>query len=412
VTSRERIRHAVNHLEPDRVPLDLGGSRVTGIHIDLYCNLARWMGIPVLPAKVYDLWQMLAKPDILFSKCIKSDVVVLENYIEAFGLINDDWKLWKTFTGNDVLVPGDYAPVEDARGYLHLQDNSGKNIAMMPKGGLYYDLEVPTAMTDEITKMDPGAWKESIPLYSDEDLRFMQRAGKALFENTDFAICGSFLKGGLGTNGLFAGHTIGDWLTILFMEQEYAGEILQATAERAVQNLELYLQAVGEYIDLLLLSGTDYGTQNSELFNPDVFKELHVPNYLMMTDYIHQNSNVKVMTHSCGSIRRLIPHIIDAGIDILNPVHVSTKNMDPQELKDEFGDKIVFWGGGIDTQTVLPFGSVEEVKAQCIERIDIFGPGGGFVFAPVHNLQYGVPPENIQAMVDTVLEYGWYPLNN
>ena len=176
-----------------------------------------------------------------------------------------------------------------------------------------------------------------------------------------------------------------------------------------MQNLELYIQAVGRYIDTLLLSGTDYGTQTGELFNPDVFKELHVPNYRMMTDYVHQRSDIKVMMHSCGSIYRIIPYIIEAGVDILNPIHVNTKNMEPQKLKDEFGGRLVFWGGGVDTQTVLPFGSPEEVAAQCKERIDIFAPGGGFVFTPVHNLQYGVPPENVEAMIKAVLEHGQYP---
>jgi len=410
MNSRERVRLAISHEEPDRVPLDLGGSRVTGIHVDEYCILARWLGIDVLPPKVYDPWQMLARPDVLLLKCLKSDVIVLENYSEAFGLRNDNWKLWKTFAGNDVLISGDYEPVADERGYLHIQDKNGKNIAMMPKGGLYYDNEVSTAMTKEIVMMDPELWKQSIALYTDEELRRMEMMGKALFENTDFSICGTFLKGGLGTNALFAGHTICDWLCVLATEKEYAKEILQATAERAVQNLTLYLHAVGRYIDTILLSGTDYGTQTGELFNPEVFSELHVPNYRMMTDYIHKNSAVKVMMHSCGSIYRLIPHIIDAGIDILNPVHVSTKNMEPQKLKDEFRDKLVFWGGGVDTQTVLPYGSAEEVAAQCRERIKIFAPGGGFVFTPVHNLQYGVPPENVEAMIRAVLQYGNYPL--
>ncbi len=408
--SRERVRRAINHMEPDRVPLDLGGSRVTGIHIDEYCELARYFGADVLPAKVYDPWQMLAKPDLLMSQCLKSDVTVLENYVEAFNLKNDGWKFWTTFAGNKVLISGDYNPTADERGYLHIQDKNGNNIAMMPKGGLYYDNECPTEMTGEFVMMDPDDWKNAIPLYTDEELDLMAKRGKALFENTCLSICGTFLKGGLGTNALFAGHTICDWLCILATEKEYASEILRATAERAVQNLELYLQAVGPYIDTILLSGTDYGTQNGELFSPDIFGELHVPNYRLMTDYVHAHTSVKVMMHSCGSIRGLIGHIVDAGIDILNPVHVNTNNMDPRELKRDFGGKLVFWGGAVDTQTVLPYGTPGEVAEQSRERISIFGPGGGFVFTPVHNLQYGVPPENVQAMIDTVMEYGRYPL--
>ncbi len=410
MNSRQRVRLAINHQEPDRVPMDLGGSRVTGIHIDEYCELARYFGIDIFPSKVYDPWQMLARPDLLMSNCLKSDVIVLENYSEAFGLRNDEWKFWTTFAGNKVLISGDYCPVEDEKGYLHIQDKSGKNIAVMPKGGLYYDNEIPTEMTGTISKMDPEKWKKSIPLYTQEELRHMENSAKALYHYTELSICGTFLKGGLGTNALFAGHTICDWLCVLMLEKGYANEILEATARRAIENLELYLQAVGNYIDTLLLSGTDYGTQNGELFDPDIFKELHVPNYRLMTDYIHANSEAKVMMHSCGSIYHMIEHIIAAGIDILNPVHVSTQNMDPERLKREFGDRIVFWGGAVDTQTVLPNGTPEEVARQCVERIKIFAPGGGFIFTPVHNLQYGVPPENVESMIRAVTEYGAYPV--
>jgi uroporphyrinogen decarboxylase len=410
MNSRERVRCAINHKEPDRVPIDLGGSRVTGIHVDEYCELARYYGLDVLPPKIYDAWQMLAKPDILMSSCLKSDVIVLESPVEAFGLRNENWKIWTTLTGNDALVPGDYNPVQDTEGYLHICGRDGKPIAKMPPGGLYYDNECPTEMTDNWVFMDPEKWKQTIPLYCDEDLKVMHKRAKALYENTEFSICGTFLKGGLGTNALFAGHTVCDWMCILSAEPEYANEILRATAERGVENLKLYLEAVGEYIDTLLLSGTDYGTQRGEFFRPEIFAELHRPNYRLMTDYIHQHSDVKVMMHSCGSIYHIIPYIIDAGIDILNPIHVVTANMDPKRLKEKFGDRIVFWGGGVDTQTVLPYGTPEEVAAQTKERIDIFGPGGGFVFTPVHNVQYGVPPENLNMMINTIIEYGNYPL--
>ena len=173
-------------------------------------------------------------------------------------------------------MPGDYHPVTDGKGYLHLQNKDGKNIAQMSPGGLYYDNECPTQMTGEWTFMDPAAWKNSMPLYSEEELGILEKKAKALYENTDLSICGTFLKGGLGTNALFAGHTICDWLCILACEKGYAYEILQATAERAIENLALYLQACGKYIDTILLSGTDYGTQKGELFSPAIFGELHI----------------------------------------------------------------------------------------------------------------------------------------
>jgi uroporphyrinogen decarboxylase len=408
--SRDRVRKSINFEEPDRVPMDFGGSRVTGIHVDEYCEIARSYGLDVLPPKVYDVWQMLAKPDTLIAKCLKSDVIVLENLMEAFGLRNAGWKLWKTYKNNDVLISGDYDPVMDEKGYLHILGGTGLPIAQMAPEGLYYDMECSTEMTGKLIFMDPETWKKSIPLYSDEELNILEKRARALYENTDFSICGTFLKGGLGTNALFAGHTICDWLCILITEKQYASEILRATAERAVENISLYLSAVGKYIDTILLSGTDYGTQKAELFRPEIFKELHMPNYRLMTDFIHKNSRVKAMMHSCGSIYNIIEYIIQAGIDILNPVQTNTANMDPKTLKEKFGSRIVFWGGGADTQSVLPFGTPREVAEHVRERIHIFAPGGGFVFTPIHNLQYGVPMANIDAMINAVLEYGRYPV--
>ena len=391
--------------------MDLGGSQVTGIHIDEYCRLAEYYKLDVLPPKVYDPWQMLAIPDRVMLKRLGSDIMVIENYIQPFAFRSDNWKSWTTYQGNDVLMSGDFNPVTDDKGYLHIQNDAGKNIAQMAPGGLYFDIEAPTEMTGDWAFMDPDKWKASIPLYTDEELKLMERKAKFSYENTDFSLCGTFLKGGLGTNAIFAGHTVCDWYCILTAEPEYAQEILRATAERAIENSRLYLQALGQYIDIILLSGTDYGSQKAEIFNPDIFKELHRPNYKLITDDIHKNFDVKIAMHSCGSIYNIIPHIIDAGIDILNPLHVNTANMDPQRLKDEFGDSIVFWGGGVDTQTVLPYGTPEEVAAQVKERIGIFAPGGGFIFTPVHNLQFGVPTENVDAMVRAVKEYGAYPID-
>lgn len=408
MNSRERVRMTINHQEPDRVPLDLGGSQVTGIHVDEYCKLAKYYGLDVLPPKVYDPWQMLAIPDPLMLTALKSDIMVIDNHLQSFGLRGEAWKKWSTFPGNEVLMSGNFNPVTDENGYLHLKNQAGKNLAQMSQSGLYFDIEDPTQMTDDWVFMDPDVWKQSIPLYKDKDLKSMQQKAKDLYENTEFSLCGSFLKGGLGTNAIFAGHTVCDWYCILVSEPEYANEILRATAERAVENSELYLQAIGKYIDIILLSGTDFGSQKAEIFRPDIFKDLLRPNYKLITSYIHKHYDVKIAMHSCGSIYNIIEHIIDAGIDILNPVHVNTANMDPQRLKDEFGSRLVFWGGGVDTQTVLPYGTPEEVAAQAKERIKIFAPGGGFIFTPVHNLQYGVPSENIDAMVKAVMKFGEY----
>ncbi len=260
-------------------------------------------------------------------------------------------------------------------------------------------------------KMSPEDWAASIPLYSDEHLRQLETSAKELYENTEYAILGGFLQAYLGWNGIFAGHTITDWLYRLVAEPDYAFSILQATAERAIENIRIYLQAVGKYIDVIFMSGTDWGTQKGELFSPKIFRDLYVPNIRIMTDYVHRNSDAKTLYHCCGSIFNLMEHFIEAGVDCLNPIQTTTARMDPAELKKRFGGRIVFWGGGAETQTVLPNGSADQVREQVRERMRIFAPGGGLIFSHIHAIVLGVPPENVLAMADAALRYGKYSID-
>lgn len=411
LTSRERVRKAINHEEADRVPIDIGGTKVTGVHVDHYVALGRYLGLDVEPPKVYEQFQMLARLDEDLRRWFHSDVIELENPVETWGMENKDWKFWQTNVGTRVLMPGGFNPVKDDRGYLHLYDRRGVGLAVMSPTSLYFDRDCATEMsTGDIPKTDPEAWKRSIPLYSDDDLRQLQKRARFLHEHTEYSIHGGFLKGGLGTNGIFAGHTISDWLCLLASDEDYVSSILAATAERAVENLRLYLQAVGPYIDTIILSGTDFGTQNGELFNPELFARLYVPQYRRMNDFVHAHSHAKTMFHSCGSNWNVIEHFIAAGVDILNPVQTSCAHMEPSKLKERFGKQIVFWGGGADTQGVLPHGTPGEVADHVRGRLLDLAPGGGFVFSTIHNLQYGVPPQNVEAMIRAVLGFGKYPL--
>ena len=409
MTPRERILKTCNFQEPDRVPIDIGGSQVSGLCIDHYCDLLRYLNIEELP-KVYEQFEMLARVEEPIRKRLRGDVISLENPSMRWGLHNKEWKKWRTFKGNEVLMPGDFNPVIDEKGALILNDANGNPIARMAKDTLYFEFACGTEMSKEIVKMDPKKWKDSIVLYTDEELKQIAAEAKNLHENTDFAVFGEFGRGGLGSNGLFAGHKVTDWFCILLTEREYADKILQVTAERAVENAKLYLEAVGDSIDIIFVSGTDFGTQRVEFFRPEIWHDLFLPRYKMVNDYIHKNSRAKTFIHSCGSIYNIIEYIIAAGFDILNPVQVTAGNMDAARLKEKFGGRIVFWGGGVDTQTVLPFGTEDEVREQVKERIKIFAPGGGFVFNPTHCIQYGVPPKNLLAAADTAYEYGTYPI--
>jgi len=411
MTSRQRVWNAINHREPDRVPIDIGGTKVTGVHVDEYLEIGKYLGIDIELPKVYEQFQMLARVDESMMGWFHADVIQLEHPVETWGLENKDWKPWTTNVGNRVLMPGAYNPVKDDDGCLHLCDAKGTSLAVMAPTSIYYDRDCLTGMSPgDIVHMSPEKWQRSIALYTDDQLTQLGKRAAFLHENTEYSIHGGFLKGGLGTNGIFAGHTIGDWLCILASEQEYAQDILTATAERTVQNLELYLQAVGKYVDTILISGTDFGTQKGELFSPETFKKLFLPIYRLINDYVHGNSKAKTMLHSCGSNWNIIEYFIEAGVDILNPVQTNTANMEPRKLKERFGDKIVFWGGGADTQHVLPHGTADDVREQVKQRLEVFAPGGGFVFTPVHNLQYGVPPRNVEVMIETVMAFGGYPI--
>ena len=408
MTSRERVWKAINFEEADRVPIDLGGTKVTGLHVDAYVELGQFLGLDVELPKVYDQFQMLARVEEPVRRRLHSDVVQVENLVETWGLANRNWKVFKTGPGHEVLMPGDFYPVMDEKGGLSVLGRKGETLAHMPPGGLYFDRATSTAMSDNVVFMDPAEWKKALPLYRDEELEVLQKQARLLRDYTDYSIHGGFNKFKMQTSGLLAGHTFTDWMCLLVTEKEYVYSILQATAERNIENLKLYFEAVGDCIDTVLISTTDYGTQKGELINPQVFKELYLPNMKRVNDFVHSQGHIKTMYHTCGSVRKLIEYFIQAGVDILNPLQVNTAHMDPRELKQEFGGRIVFWGGGVDTQTTYQFGTAEEVRKEACERIDVFAPGGGFVFSPSHNTQYGVPAENIVAMADAVVVHGRY----
>jgi len=379
--------------------------------MDAYIELGRYLGIDVEPPKVYEQFVMITRLDEQVRRRLSCDVIEIENPTETWGYKNSGWKTWKNGKGNDVLVPGQFnAQIDGKTGYYHIKDDNGNILASMPPDGLYFERYCTTHFSDDIDKIDPGEWKNSLPLYTDEELRQIEKTAKYYYEHTDYSLHGGFLKGKMGSSGLYAGINISDWMILLITEPDYVFSILHATAEKTVENLELYLQAAGKYLDTIFICGTDFGSQRCEIVSPDTFGKIYVPNFKLMNDYVHKHSNVKTMFHSCGSIRNLIPHFIDGGVDIINPVQAEANGMDPFELKAMYGKDIVFWGGASDPQSVFPNGRPEDVRSQVRERIQAMAKGGGYVCASIHNIQYGVPPENILAMVDAVLEFGNYPI--
>ncbi len=386
---RERVLAAIAHVEPDRVPVDLGGMRSTGIGALAYAQLKRHLGIEEGDIYVFDPGQQLAYVEEPVLRWAGADVIPLD-----LGLLKG-WQPWRLPDGTVAKLRGDFALEPDGRGgWYHVR--GGRKVAYMPASSYYFDsIYHPLAEASSLAEVE----RYQLEDMSDEDLRLLEREAKRLYEETDYAIMGgfggAFLEGGQGLRGW------DQFLVDIAINRPLAEAILDKILEHNIRNVRRYLEAVGRYIQLIQVGG-DLGTQGGPQIRPEWYYELLQPREKAFWSEIHRQSDCKVFLHSCGSIYELIPGIIDAGCDVLNPVQTSARNMEPERLKREFGGKITFWGGGCETQTVLPFGTRDEVYAHVSERMRIFKPGGGFVFCQVHNIQPGTPPENIEAMYRAV----------
>ncbi len=396
MNSRERVLAAINHQQPDRLPIDLGGTRQSGIAASTYHRLKQLLGQDnddfATPTRVYDMYQMLAEVERPILERFGADVIGLNRPCVAFDIENKDWKPWKLFDGTPVEVPGGFNPVEDENGgLLILRD--GEPIAAMPKDGYYFDrLEVyPGGAHTPVEEVNP-------PVMSDELCEHYRLESEALFQNTDFAIVAPLgppyeLFYGLATGGFE------NWMMTLATEPDYVNALLEKLVDIWIENLKRFSQAVGNRVQILQFND-DFGTQDSTFMSVPMFRNLIMPHYKRGLDWVHANTDMKVFLHSDGAIYPLIPSLIEMGVDILDPVQTSAKGMDAKRLKDEFGDQITFWGGSLDCQSTLPFGTPEEVAQEVEQHVQTFAPGGGYVFTSVHNIQAKVPPENVIAMFD------------
>jgi uroporphyrinogen-III decarboxylase len=284
----------------------------------------------------------------------------------------------------------------------------------MPTGGFFFDAVNRQEPFDEDDPAVADNTEEFIRI-SDDELRYVQKQADLLYKNTDRAVVGGISGAALGDVSMVPAtwmkqprgiRDVAEWYVTMASRQDFLKEVFDRQSEIAVENMKLYYEAVGDKIAVLYLCGADFGTQNAPMCSTQLFDEVYLPYYRRMTDWIHQNTKWKIFKHTCGSIMPLIPSLIKAGIDILNPVQNSAANMDAKTLKDTFGDKLTFWGGGVDTQKALPFGTPQEVYDQVTERIRIYNKGGGFVFNTIHNTQAKVPPENFLAMVEAIKNSG------
>lgn len=387
---RERITAAIRRQPVDRLPIDMGGMRSTGIMAIAYNKLKQRLGITSGDLYVFDTGQQLAYVEEPVRQALGCDVVILDSGLLA------GWRGYTLPDGTPAKISADFITEPDGEGGEYAVDPDGARYAHRPAASFYFDDVARPPLAEAETTADLDRFARDWPLMTDETLERLRREAKRLYEETDYAILGSFggafLEGGQGLRGW------DQFMMDIAGDRAFTEALLDRMLDHYLRNVELYLDAVGDYIQIIQMGG-DMGTQNGPQIRPKTYYEVFQPREKALWGRIHQlKPDVAVFLHCCGGIYDLIPGIIDAGCDILNPVQISAKGMDPVRLKREFGDQICFWGGGCDTQSVLPFGTPEEVYQHARRQIEIFQPGSGFVFTQVHNIQAGVPVENILAM--------------
>lgn len=423
MTSRERVAVTLEHKEPDRVPLDLGGSGVTGMQVSTVYKLRQALGLdePGTPVKVVEPYQMLGEIGLDLIDALGVDVVGLGGTKNLFGFKKEGWKYWTTFDGTPVLVPEGFNTDPEPSGEYFMYPEADKSVSAsgrMPVNGWYFDSIIRQPPVDDDNLNFEDNTQEFIPL-SDDDVEHYRREAERLYSETDKAILLGMSSLSFGDVAYVPGpqlknprgiRDLEEWYISTSTRQDYVSQVFERQCEVGLANLKRLYEAVGDRAIAVFLSGTDFGMQTGPLISPKVFRELFKPFIKEVNAWIHENTPWKVFIHSCGSVRAFYEDFIDAGFDIINPVQTSAAHMAPAELKSNYGDRVTFWGGGVDTQWTLPFGSPGEIREMVRERLKIFGEGGGYVFNTIHNVQARIPVENVLALYETVRDCRAYPL--
>jgi uroporphyrinogen decarboxylase len=407
MTSRQRVIAAMNHKEPDRVPVDFSGHRSSGIAALLYPKLRSYLGLPPRTVRVYDPIQQLAVPDEDVLELFGVDTLELGR---GFALRDADWSDWVLPDGTPCQLPSWVRPERERNRWV-IRSARGRVIAQLPDGAAYFEqTHYPFFEKEDMSvgeAMDECMWcavsSPPGPLLRSPDVVGVRESARTFRASTDRAVLGLF-GGNLLEMGQFF-YRNDKFLMMLALEPERAHEFLDRIVEIHLGNLEWYLGLVGDAIDIIVF-GDDLGMQTGPQISPEMYREFFQHRHAMMWERAKELADVKVMLHCCGGVRELLPDLIRAGLDAINPVQFSCRGMNVEALKREFGNDIVFWGGGCDTQHVLPFGTPEEVKRHVRNQVSLLRERGGFVFQQVHNILAHVPPENVVAMFEAVNEGG------
>ncbi|KAH3732504.1 methyltransferase CmuC [Pelomyxa schiedti] len=424
MTSRERVLAAVAHdasATPDRVPVDLGGSAVTGAHACAVTALRRELGLGLggggRGVRVTELFQMLGEVEPDLVEAVGADVLPLASPRNFAGFSNSGWKPWNFHDGTPLLVPELFNITPEPDGTLFQYPEGDRTVPpslrLAPKGYFFDALDRQQYPIDDATlRVEDNT--EEFKQISQEDLNFYSEQARYLYNSTDKAIL--FNPGGLAFGDIALVPApwlknprgirgISEWYMSTATRKEFVYKVFESQLSVGLDNLRRLHDAVGEQIQIIFTSGTDFGMQTGTLISPRSYRELYKPFHTKINEWIHNHTTWKTFIHCCGSCVTLIEDFIQAGFDILNPVQCSAAGMDPVTLKTKFGRRIAFWGGGVDTQKTLPFGTPEEVTAQVQDRLRIFGEGGGYVWNTTHNIQGNVPSQNIVAMYRAIHQY-------
>ena len=412
MTSRERVRAALRHQTPDAIPIDFGATAVTGIHASCVAALREHYGLERRPVKVHEPYQMLGLIEDDLREAMGIDTVGIPPRTTMFGFPNSAWREFRLPWGQEVLVSDRFVTTMDPAGDLLIYPEGDRNAppsGRMPAGGYFFDTIIRQEPIDD-ARLNPEENLEEFTPLSAEDLAYFAERAREL-SGTTRAVVATF--GGLAFGDIalvpapFLKHPrgirdISEWYISTVTRRNYIHAIFERQTEVALDNLRRIHGLVGETIDVVFVCGTDFGTQTSQFCSPATFDELYAPYYRQVNDWIHAHTSWKTFKHSCGAVEPLLTHFIDSGFDIFNPVQCSATGMDPRTLKQRFGDRLVFWGGVVDTQRTLPFGTPAEIRREVRERCQVFGENGGFVANSVHNIQAKTPVENIVAMMETI----------
>lgn len=414
MTSKERIQTVLSHKEADRVTLDLGATTVTGMHCIIVEKLREYYGLEKRPVRIVDPFQMLGEVDDELLDILGIDTIPVWGRKNIFDI--DEAHLHEQLTpwGQKVLVAEgiDFTPDEEGDIYIYAgNDRSYPPSAVMPDKCYFVNaIERQEPIDDDNLNSEDNL--EEYGAISNEDLAYLKHGIEKAAESGKAVVAG--LGGaGLGDVAFVPGmglkdpkgiRSVVEWYMSTAMRQEYIHQVFERQIDMAIANYQKIWDAVGGKLDVVFTCGTDFGSQESQFCSLDTFRELWLPHYKKMNDWIHQHTTWKVFKHSCGAIVPILPGIVEAGFDIINPVQINAKDMDPTMLKKEYGKQLSFWGGGVDTQKILPFGKPGEVHDHVMRQCDILGKDGGFVFNTVHNIQANVPIENVVAMIDALNE--------